>query len=191
LRFIFRLLAMIAVAIGVGFGASYFALTDGRLFGAAESGPWAAWPDIGQPAPNPYTRAYLSRTGILQLGYAEGIQFIAMTDSAGEPLERACSYRIAGMTPVSTFWTLVATTEDGANIAASPDMMAVHSDRLPRAADGTAEVYVSPRLAPGHWLETTGTGPFQLVITLYDATIFSGANTTIGAMPSITRQDCA
>ena len=31
MRFVFYLLMMIAVALGVGFGLSYYALTDGRL----------------------------------------------------------------------------------------------------------------------------------------------------------------
>src|SRR3990170_4069258 len=99
---------MIAVALGIGFGLSWYALSDGRLFGALQVGPWAAWPEAGAPAPDPYTKAHLSRTGALQLGQSEGLQFIASTDSDGRPLLRNCRYRIDGATPVATFWTLVA-----------------------------------------------------------------------------------
>ena len=53
MRFVLRLLMSIAVALSLGFGLSYYALTDGRLFGAVSLRPWTAWPDIGSPNPNP------------------------------------------------------------------------------------------------------------------------------------------
>ena len=36
------------------------------------------------------------------------------------------------------------------------------------------QLYVSKTLAPLNWLEITGDGPFWLVLTLYDTTLFSG-----------------
>ena len=80
MRFVLRLLLAIAVALGIGFGLSYYALTDGRLFGAVQIGAWTAWPDSGAPAPNPYTRGHIVRESALQLGRAEGLQFVATTD---------------------------------------------------------------------------------------------------------------
>lgn len=189
--FLFRLLLSLAVAIALGFGLSFYALTDGRLIGAQRIGPWAAWPQIGQPNPDPYSRAYLARSGLMQLGHAEGIQFVAVTDSSGEPLERSCHYVLRGLTPGSMFWTLVAIDLDGANIAASSSLMALHSERIARTADGSVHIHVSPRLAPGNWLETSGDGPFQLQLTLYDSVVFSGGNTTVGEMPRIDREACA
>ena len=44
---------------------------------------------------------------------------------------------------------------------------------------------------PGNWLELTGTGPFSLVLTLYDTTVFSGLNGSTNNMPVIEREDCA
>lgn len=180
----------ITVAICVGFGASYYALTDGRLFAAVRVGPWAAWPDVGQPAPNPYTRAYLARSGILQLGYAEGIQFTAFTDNAGDPLDANCTYRVTGFVPGASFWTLVATDLGGVNIAASPDLLALHSERVARTGDGALSASISARLAPGNWLEIEDSGAFKLLLTLYDAVVFSGGNTTIEEMPSIAKVEC-
>ncbi len=94
---------MLAVALLVGFGLSWYALTDGRLFGAYQSGPWVAWPQAGSPDPDPYSRAFLSRNGALQLGQSEGLQFVATTDSDGRTLDRICAYRIDGTTPLATF----------------------------------------------------------------------------------------
>ena len=190
MRFVLRLLLSIAVALAVGFGLSYSALTDGRLFGVAQVGPWHAWPDVGANAPNPYTRGHLARTAAFELGQAEGLQFTATTDSDGQPLTRACAYRIDGKTPLATFWTLVAQAEAGVNIAAPDVAPAIRSSAIARAADGSIIVNVGTRLLPLNWLELSGEGPFRLVLTLYDTAAFSGFSSD-ASMPSITRGDCA
>lgn len=190
MRFVLYLLMMIAVALGVGFGLSYYALTDGRLFGVAQVGPWAAWPDVGSNAPNPYTRGHLARTAALQLGQSEGLQFTARLDTSGAPLTRNCAYRIVGQTPLASFWTLVAIDEDGANIAAPDGQLAIRSSDIARTSDGSIAVNIGTRLQPGNWLETTGTGPFSLVLTLYDTAVFSGLSSD-WSMPSIARGACS
>ena len=189
--FLFRLLLSASIAITLGFGLSWYVLTDGRVIGGTRIGAWTAWPDIGQPMPNPYSRAYLARTGVLQLGYAEGVQFVAVTDDQGEALDASCDYHISGATPGAAFWTLVAADLDGVNIAASAQLPALHSDRIARTTDGSAEIHVSSTLAPGNWLEIAGEGPFQLQLTLYDAMTFTGGTTAGGQMPSITRVGCS
>ena len=190
MRFVLYLLMMIGVALGTGFGLSYYALTDGRLFGAVQVGPWLAWPDIGLAEPNPYTRSLLAREAQLQLGQAEGLRFVASTDSADRPLTRACSYRLAGMTPLATAWTLVALDAEGRNVAAPDSAQAMRSTGLARGNDGAIDIAVGTRLASGNWLELTGTGPFSLVLTLYDTAAFSGFSSD-AAMPAIIRGGCA
>jgi hypothetical protein len=59
-----------------------------------------------------------------------------------------------------------------------------------RANDGSVQLYVSKTLAPLNWLEITGDGPFQLVLTLYDTTLFTGAGSGDTSLPSITREAC-
>lgn len=190
--FVFRLLGMLAVALSVGFGLSYYALTDGRLFGAARVGPWAAWPSVGQPEPDPYTRAYLSRTGVLQLGVSEGVRFVAYNDSAGEPLSASCTYRIEGLTSPAAFWTLQATDLEGRNIAASPDLVYLHSDRIPRRNDGTASIAVGSSLASGAWLETAASADgMALVMTLYDVALFASSGNIVSDMPRIAPEACS
>ena len=191
MRFVVHLLTAVAVALAVGFGLSYYALTDGRVFGAFEVGPWSSWPDIGSPAPNPYTRAFLARTGALQLGRSEGIQFVATTDSDGQPLDRACRYRIEGTTPTATMWTLVAVDPDWVNIAAPDTPPAMHSARIARQNDGSTVVYVSRTLAPLNWLEIAGDGPFELAMTFYDAALLSGVGGSVETLPAILREACS
>lgn len=182
---------MLLVSLAVGFGLSWYALTDGRFFGAFAVGPWTAWPAVGRPDPDPYTRAYLARRGALQLGLSEGLQFIAATDSNGQPLERSCRYRIEGTTPVAAFWTLVPIATDGSIVARPDGPAAFRSTGIARAGDGSFVLYVSETLAPGNWLETVGEGRFELALTLYDTPITTGLGTGAVALPAIIREACA
>jgi hypothetical protein len=191
LRFLVQLLSMVGVALVVGFGLSYYALTDGRLLGALRVGPWAAWPAVGAAAPDPYTQAYLARTGALQLGQGEGIVFTAADDSDGRPLVRACRYRIEGTTPVATFWTLQAVAADGSNIARPDGQLELQSRDVARANDGSLVLTVSKTLAPANWLEITGNGPFRLLLTLYDPSNLSGSGVAVQSLPTIRREACA
>ncbi len=191
MRFLGHLLAMIATALLVGFGLSWYALSDGRLFGTIEIGPWAAWRDAGSPTPDPYTRAFVSRNGALQLGASEGLQLVATTDSDGQPLDRACRYRIDGTTPVATFWTLVPTAPDGTPIARPGGPAGFNSGRIARAEDGSMQLYVSKTLSPFNWLEITGEGAFVLALTLYDTSSFAGVGPTVATLPSIIRETCS
>lgn len=191
MRFVIHLLLALAVALGVGFGLSWFALNDGRALAALRVGPWEAWPQTGVPAPDPYTSAHLARTGMLQLGTSEGLQFIAATDSDGRALDRACTYRIDGETPVATFWTLVALDAQGINIARPGTPLALNSLRLARTNSGSSNIRVGKALSPGNWLEIAGTGPFTLALTLYDVASFSGVGSNEVVLPPIRREACS
>lgn len=191
MRFLTHLLLLIGVALAFGFGLSWFAVTDGRLFGVTQVGPWSTWREAGSPTPDPYTRAYIARAASLQLGASEGQQFVASVDSDGRPLSRSCRYRIDGTTPVATFWTLTAVDADGTLITRPDTPKALSSTRIARANDGAMELYVSRSLAPRNWLEITGDGPFTLTLDLYDTSSIGGAGTAVLALPSIIREACA
>jgi len=191
LRFLFHLILLIGIAIGVGFGLSYYALTDGRFFATFSFGPWVAWPAAGSPAPDPYTRAYLARRGALQMGRTEGIEFTAETDSDGRTLTIDCTYRIDGRTPVAAFWTLVATDEEGRNLARPNALLYLDSGHIAREPDGSFVLRVGRRLASGNWLEIDGDGPFHLVLRLYDAAVFTGLGNDVEELPVIIREACA
>lgn len=180
----------LGIALFVGFGLSYLALGDKGLVGTFRVGPWVAWTEVGSPRPDPYTRAYASRSGALQLARAEGIRFSASRDSDGQKLERACTYRVDGTTPVSAFWTLVATDNEGRIISRPGAALAMNSQRLAREDDGRAIIRVSSKLAAGNWLEITGEGNFELVLRLYDTSVFSGFGDFLDGLPAILREAC-
>lgn len=191
MRFLLHLLLMLTLALGIGFGLSWYALSDGRLFGALQSGPWTTWTRAGAPSPDPYTRAFITRNAALQLGQAEGFQLVATTDSDGRRLDRACRYRVDGRTPTSTFWTLIPVDDRAATIARPDGPPGFQSNRISRANDGSMQLYVGKSLSPLNWVEITGDGSFSLVLTLYDTVLFSGVGSTeTTTLPSIIRESC-
>src|SRR5690606_26887775 len=116
--------------------------------------------------------------------------FVAATDSDGASLDLSCSYRIDGHVPVSTFWTLAAVDPDWVNLAAQGTDAALRSTEVVRASDGALRIHVGRELRPGTWLELAGSGPFSLVLTLYDTTALSSFASADITMPSITMEDC-
>ena len=190
MRFLAHLVLMLTIALAVGFGLSWYALTDGRVFGAFRSGPWTTWTQAGAPSPDPYSRAFLVRNASLQLAQGEGLQLVATTDSDGRQLDRACTYRIDGRTPTTTFWTLIPAADDGEMIARPDGPFGFHSARMARANDGSIQLYVGKTLRPLNWVEITGEGPFNLVLSLYDTVFFSGVGSGVLTLPSIIREDC-
>ncbi len=189
-RFLVSLGLFITIALVVGFSLSYLALDRGMLFGTFRQGPWLTWKDVGSPRPDPYTLAYGARSGALFLTRAEGIRFVAKRDSDGQKLERNCAYRVDGVMPVSAFWTLVATDLNGELITKKGTPPAMQSQRLARTEDGSVLIRASPFLAAGNWLEIAGTGNFELVLTLYDTTVFSGFGSLDKPLPSISLEGC-
>lgn len=190
MRFLINLLTMIGVALCVGFGLSWYALSDAGVVGSLRVGPWSAWREAGSPTPDPYTRAHVARAGGLQLGASEGLQFIARTDSDGQRLDRACRYRIDGTTPVATFWTLVPVDPEFRVITVAGAPRAFNSTRVARATDGSLQLYVSRTISPRNWLEIEGDGAFALVLTLYDTSSLTGAGSAPASLPAIIREAC-
>jgi hypothetical protein len=190
-RFVFGLVFAITIALVSGFGSAWYALENGELFVTLSLGPWKAWPAAGTAEADPYTHAYLARSGQLQLGRAEGIRFASSTDSAGLPLKRECRYRIEGETPVASLWTLYAEDEKGALIGHGERRDVIDGVNLPRGNDGRMLVRTGPAPAGPVWLATPGRGPVQFVLTLYDTSLFAGLSAESTPLPEIREEGCA
>jgi hypothetical protein len=178
------------VAMVTGFGATFIALNEGQRLGGLRVGPWTALPDTGAPMPNPYSNAYLTRAALLQLGNAEGLSFVAQTDSEGGALNRACRYLIEGPTPAAALWTLYGADTDGNVIGLEGRLAYFDSKNIQRLTDGSVQIKSGPDARPGQWLATPGQGPLRLVLTLYDPVAFSGAGAKTDQLPVIIREGC-
>lgn len=186
------LLTLIAVSVALlgGAGSVWLALDSDFEFDSAVVGNWIAFPTRGTPAADPYSKARFSREADLALGRAEGIVFIARRDATGEPLLVECTYRLEGELPPARFWTLRAQDGSGDVVAAEGRAPALHSDALLRRADNQALATISRHPAPGNWLAIEGTGPFTLVLTLYDTAMASSARLAEVQLPSVLKEGC-
>lgn len=191
LKTVFLTALTVAIAIAGGAGSVWRALDSDFGFGSVTIGNWTAFPQRGTPDADPYSRARFSREADLALGYAEGLTFIARRDAGGEPLRLECRYRIEGGLPPARFWTLFA--RDAADRLIAPQgnrAPALHSYALLRQPDNTVATTVSRHPAPGNWLAVSGTGPFALVLTLYDTAIASSARIAEVELPQVLREAC-
>jgi len=191
LKSVFLTVLALGIALVGGAGSVWLALERDFGFGSVAIGSWIAFPDHGTPEADPYSRARFSRDSDLALGRAEGLVFTARRDDGGDILLRECAYRIEGEMPPARFWTLSARDAGNGVIriggGRSP---ALHSQALLRRPDNSVAVTVSGRPAPENWLALGGTGPFSLVLTLYDTAIASSARIAEVELPRILREGC-
>ena len=176
----------------VGGGASvWYTLKANESVGAVTIGEWTAFPSIGTPDADPYSKARVAREGLLALGRAEGLSFSADRDSGGEALLRECAYRIEGPVPSARFWTLYAADPAGAVIRAGERRFsALHSNQLVRGVDNSVSIAAGAHPAPGNWLALSGAGPMTLVLTFFDTPIASSTGASDIVLPSIVKAGC-
>lgn len=191
LKTAFLVFVTLAVAVGGGASSVWFALQAREGVGAVTIGGWTAYPDIGTPDSDPYTSARVAREGLLALGRAEGLSFVAQRDSNGDVLLRQCSYVLEGSVPSARFWTLYAADETSAALASEGRRRnGLHSYEAVRLADDTLRISVGRRAAPGNWLRISGTGPMLLVLTLYDTPIASSTGVADVELPQLIKAGC-
>ena len=181
----------LCVAIGGGAASVWYALQSQEGVGAVTIGGWTAYPDIGTPESDPYSKARVAREGMLALGRAEGLAFLAQRDSNGDALRRECRYTIEGAVPTARFWTLYAADEgmtaiDSGTLRAN----ALHSLGVLRRADNSLSISVSARPSPGNWLEVPGSGRMFFVLTLYDTPVASSTGVAGFELPQVIKAGC-
>lgn len=192
LFFLIRVTLVLGIAVGGGAFSAMYAIDNDIGLGTVRFDPWTAHPGRGGVDDDPYSRARLARSGEIPLGQAEGIEFIAITDSGGAELLHDCRYRVTGRVPASRYWTLYAAPAEllrpEETAAARP--ASLNSRHLMRKADNTFEIAVSRSAQPGNWLPLSGSGVMRLVLTLYGAPVSTNSSLSDIALPNIIREAC-
>ncbi len=183
---------MIVCIAVLGGGASvWYMLNANESVGAVTIGGWTAFPEIGTPDADPYAKARMAREGVLALGRAEGLTFVAQRDSTGEQLRRECSYTVEGPVPPARFWTIYAADADDAIIESNKlRPSALHSYQLLRRPDNSVTITVGANPSPGNWLALSGAGKMSFVLTFYDTPIASSTGVADIELPEIINAGC-
>lgn len=186
----FLIVYALLLALGLGLGSAYLVLNGAPPFGSLRLGPWQAWPKLGSREADPYMRAITARRGEVPLAVGEGLTFTATVDSEGRRLDSACSYRIGSMVPVARLWTLTLYDEAGRLPASELGRSGFTSAEIIRDAEGRFTVALSRDLQPGNWLQLPASGPFSLVLRLYDTPGAAGVGLDDSTVPAIQRLEC-
>ena len=182
---------VLTVAIVGGAGSVAYMLKAPEGIGAMTIGGWTAYPDIGTADADPYSKARVAREGVLSLGRAEGLAFVADRDSTGGKLRRDCDYLVQGVTPPARFWTLFAADAQlGALDTAEPQPPAVQSRMIVRQPDNSFVVALGAHPVSGNWIPIRGAGPMTLLLTLYDTPIGGSSAMEEIDLPKIVRMTC-
>lgn len=178
------------IALGGGIWSARWALDHFGGFGELATGQWISFPLAGSPQADPYAKARSARLGNLSLGTAEGLIFYARTSSDDKALERGCSYKMSGTSPNARFWTLYAIDNNGKAITSDEALpSALLSSNIVERSKGNFEIVISPQAHGNNWLSVQGSGPFSLLMTLYDTPVASSASFSEITMPSIIALD--
>lgn len=184
-------LLILAIGASLGLGLTWITMVSGYGPGLVRSGPWETWPRAGTETADPYARAAFARSGELPLELADGIAFVAETDSAGKPLDGRCEIRLSGSLPQARFWTLTVTDRDGRLIDNAAERTGFTSTEVVWNRDSTLDVALGPRARAGNWLPTGARDRIRLTFRLYDTSV-GLANRTSDApeMPAIATEHC-
>jgi hypothetical protein len=187
------LLTVVTLTIAIGGGAAsvWYALQAQEGVGAVTIGSWTAYPNMGAPDADPYSKARAAREGLLALGRAEGLPFFATRDAGGDQLSRKCSYLIEGSTPPARLWTLYAADRSLRMIAGERRRKpAVQSLDILRNADNSFAIAIGPDATPGNWLSVSGDGPMVFVLTLYDTPVAGSIGVEDVELPQVLKAGC-
>jgi len=180
----------VVIAAVIGLSTAWLAVDRGYMFGSVSIGDWTAWPRAGTADADPYSLAWLARSGEVPLGAGEGIAFTAKADHDGDPLAGNCVYSVVGQTPAARLWTLTAYDAGGHLMPNAAQREAFHSQEILRRSDGSFEILVAADVQPGNWLPISRVDYFELVVRLYDTPLTTGGTFGGLTMPEIRREQC-
>jgi hypothetical protein len=154
-----RILAWIAAAIAgvvLGLTSAWAAIAFGGSSFFERYGQWMYNGAAGSTAADPYTRAVISRTGLLALSIREARYFTLYEDEQGRPLSESCIYELSGRPLDVRWWSATLYADDNflaqnTDYAHSIDATRVGNDRAWSArispVRGDAVNWISSRAA--------------------------------------------
>jgi len=184
------ILYVLLLALGLGIGSAYAVLKGAPPFGARSFGPWHVWPKLGSAEADPYMRAIVARRGDIPLATGEGLALTALVDNSGRQLDSACSYRVGSSAPAARWWTLTVYDADGKLAPSELGRNGFTSPEILRDAQNGFTISLSRALSAGNWLQLPPSGPFSVVLRLYDIPGAAGLSMNAEDLPTIERLEC-
>lgn len=183
-----RYLTCGVAGLALGIGAAVLHVRNGQLGASTAIGPWTTGKDFGTTGASAYTRAVVSLRGLLALPAHEVRYYNAAVDSAGEPLDGKCRYRVSGGALPAKWWSVTLYDHAGYLVANQAGIFSVESAKVPNPARWAIAVAPAEQAAP--WLPTGRVDRFELTLRTYLPTDGGVGNLTRDQLPSIVREGC-
>jgi hypothetical protein len=150
--FLTRFLLFASIALILGLGTTWRAVSGGFFATTVRHGPWTFWLREGTAEADPYTIAHSAREGSLPITSASAMSFTATRDSAGSRLTGDCTYEVKGYAIPALWWNIAAFRKNGETMPNKTGRSSFSSANILAAPDGTFTVRLSPDVQPGNWL---------------------------------------
>lgn len=170
MNFFLRFVAFVIVAIILGLAITSVSLSTGSGLAASRSGGWKSWKSAGHVLADPYTRAYIAKTGQLPLPPQIAQTYFALYDNAHRRLHSSCTYLVESPVVEAKWWTLAAYDYDGKITKNKFGRYSFNAENAMIKFEGGFHVYISQSPQPENWLPIGAQGPFVLVYRLYRKT---------------------
>jgi hypothetical protein len=215
MRTALRYVVTSVIGIAIGAGAAVQTVRAGALGSSIQIGPWSTGLDFGTADASAKTRAVVALRGLLALPAKEARYYTAATDSAGQPLDGRCRYRVAGGVIPGRWWSLTLYDRDGYLVKNPANRFSVQSHDVARYTPGVAAddqsdraramraifaaeqrwaVVVAPTApaasAQASWLPSGGIERFELTLRIYLPADGGSGNPPAAMLPSIIKEGC-
>ncbi len=193
MQFLKRLISYSLLSLVVAIISAWYMIAKGSPVSVQTFGPWTSWVTAGSPLADPYTRAYIARSGLLPLTATSARYFTATTDSNGRTLNASCIYNLEGKTIDALWWSIAVYDLEGQSFSNQMFRYAFSKDNLFLRENGTYQITVSKEARPGNWLPVNGNVDFILKLRIYwpqnpDELISEDSSSTV--FPKISRVSC-
>ncbi len=167
MTFFLRFVVFIVVAILLGLGFTALSLSTSSGFAAKREGSWKSWKNAGHLKADPYTRAFVAKTGQLPLPPQIAQTYFALYDNAHRRLHTSCTYLVESPPVAAKWWTLAAYDYSGRVFKNPVERYSFNAESAMAKFEGGFHVYISKTPQPENWLPMGSNGPFILVYRLY------------------------
>ena len=167
MTFFLRFVTFVLVAALIGLGLTSISLSTGSGLAAKRHGGWKSWKSAGHVKADPYTRAYIAKTGQLPLPPQISQTYFALYDNAHRRLHTSCSYVVESPAVEAKWWTIAAYDYNGQVFKNPVERYSFNAGSAMIRFNGGFRVYLSQTPQPENWLPLGDNGTFVLVYRLY------------------------
>lgn len=167
MTFLMRFVTFILVGVVIGLGVTSISISTGSGLAAKRLGGWKSWKSAGHQNADPYTRAYVAKTGQLPLPPQIAQSYFALYDNAHRRLHTSCTYLIESPAVEAKWWTLALYDLNGQIIKNDLNRYSFNAASTMVRFNGGFRIFLSQTPQGENWLPMGNHGQFVLVYRLY------------------------